>query len=136
MAAVGSHTGRKGADDQLAALLAFGHTVDYAAKQAHVSPRTAYRRLQNPSFRRRIEELRSQAFERTASLLISASTTAVTTLVQLLNSSSDAVKLGAARSVIEHARILRETANLEDRLAALEARLETETERERRAGWR
>jgi hypothetical protein len=61
---------------------------------------------------------------RTAGTLTAAATEAVRTLLELLKSSaSDAVRLGAARAVLEMGMKVREAADLEERLAALEQQL-------------
>jgi hypothetical protein len=116
-----ARNGRRNADDQLLIALACGVTVDNAARQAGISPATAYRRLAEPSFRQRLQALRGDMVSRTAGTLTAAATEAVRTLLELLKSStSDAVRLGAARAVLEIGMKVREVANLEERLAALE----------------
>jgi hypothetical protein len=61
---------------------------------------------------------------RTAGTLTAAATEAVRTLLDLLkNSASPAVRLVAARSVLELGLKVREVAEMEERLAALEQRM-------------
>jgi hypothetical protein len=112
---------RKKAEDALLLALACGASVDQAARQCGLSTRTVYRRLAEPSFRQRLQALRGDMVSRTAGTLTAAATEAVRTLLELLKSStSDAVRLGAARAVLEIGIKVREVADLEERLAALE----------------
>ncbi|HEY7312930.1 MAG TPA: hypothetical protein VH643_26435 [Gemmataceae bacterium] len=116
-----SRKGRRNADDQLLMALACGVTVENAARQAGISPATAYRRLADPAFRQRLQGLRGDMVSRTAGTLTAAATEAVRTLLELLKSTaSAAVRLGAARVVLEMGMKVREVADLEERLAALE----------------
>jgi len=108
-------------DDKLLRALACGATVESAAREAGVSPRTVYRRLEDPEFCRRLQALRADIVVRTAAALTAASTEAVRTLVELMKPTSPAnIRLGASRAVIESSMRLREIAELEERLTALE----------------
>ncbi len=119
-----AHRGRKGADEALLLALACGATVEAAAQSVGLSERTAYRRLTNPTFRHRLQALRADMVQRTAGMLTAASMEAVKTLLALQKESIPAaVRLGAARSVLELGMKVRETAELEQRLRALEERL-------------
>jgi hypothetical protein len=116
--------GRRNADQRLLLALACGATVEAAARQAGVSESTAYRRLAEPDFRRRLQALRADMVQRAAGLLTAAAVEAVKTLLELQKASAPyAVRLGAARAVLEIGTKLREAADLEERLAALEAQL-------------
>lgn len=116
--------GRHNADEQLLMALACGVTVENAARQAGISPRTAYRRLAEPDFRQRLQKMRGDMVSRTAGTLTAAASEAVRTLLELLkNPTSSAVRLGAARAVLEIGMKLREVADLEVRLADLEQRI-------------
>jgi hypothetical protein len=113
--------GKKDIDDRLLAALACGATPEAAARAVGVSPRTAYRRLADPAFRQRLQGLRSDMVQRTAGALTAAGAEAVRALLALLREAAPAaVRLGAARSVLELGVKLREAAELEERLAALE----------------
>jgi hypothetical protein len=116
-----SRNGRRNADEQLLMALACGVTVENAARQAGISPATAYRRLADADFRQRLQALRGDMVSRTAGTLTAAASEAVRTLLELLKSgASAAVRLGAARAVLEMGMKVREAADLEGRLAALE----------------
>jgi len=115
--------GKKKIDAALIAALAWGATIESAAQKANVSERTVYRRLTDPAFQERLTNLRSETLQRAAAILTAASLEAVKTLVALQNPSVPAaVRLGAARSILEFGAKLRESAELERRIAALEQR--------------
>jgi hypothetical protein len=117
--------GKRSGDERLLTALACGATVEAAARQAGVSERTAYRRLADRDFRRRLQGVRADFVQRTAGTLTAAATEAVRTLLELLKApAAAAVRLGAARAVLEIGLRLREVADLEERLAALEERLD------------
>jgi hypothetical protein len=106
--------GKKDVDDRLLAALACGATPEAAA-------RSACRRLAEPAFRQRLQGLRSDMVQRTAGALTAAGAEAVRALLALLREAAPAaVRLGAARSVLELGVKLREAAELEERLTALE----------------
>src|SRR5262249_23506660 len=82
---------------------------------------TVQRRLLDPKFRARLQEVRSDMVARAAGTLTAASTEAIKTLLALQQSTiPHAVRLGAARSILEIGIKMREVADLEERLPALE----------------
>jgi hypothetical protein len=115
--------GRKSADEALALALASGLTVEGAAEQAGVSPRTAYRRRADPDFRQRVIEFRAEMVQRALGKLADGAAAAVDTLRKLLKAKSEHVKLGAARAMLELASRLRDTVELEQRFQDVENRL-------------
>ena len=116
--------GKRNADHQLLLALACGASVENAARQAGVSESTAYRRLADSDFGQRLKDLRADMVQRTAGALTAAATEAVRTLLELQKPSAPpAVRLGAARSVLEIGMKVREVADLEERLVALEESL-------------
>ena len=123
-------SGRRNADDRLALELAAGRTVADAAKAAGVSQRTAYRRLDDAGYRQRISTLRSAMVDRATGRLADRSTDAVETLGVLLAAESE--WSGSARpdrSWILGTK-LRESTEIEERLAALEQRAKERTHKE------
>ncbi len=117
--------GKRHADNQLLLALTCGATVETAAAQARISPSTAYRRLNEPEFQRRLQALRAEMVQRAAGMLTAAAMEAVKTLLSLQHTDQPgAVRLGAARTVLEMGMRLREVADLEQRLAELEQRLD------------
>jgi hypothetical protein len=120
-----AHHGRKAADEQLRLALACGATVESAAQKAGISARTAHRRLKDPEFQKSVRDLRCDIVQRTSSTLAAASAEAVKTLLSLLNPKEPpSVRLGAAKAIVQLGMHLREVTELEERLAALEQRIE------------
>ena len=115
-----AENGRKTADDALVFALARGVSVPTAAGQAAVSERTAYRRLQDPTFRCRVTVTRTTMFAEAVGRLASVAGKAADALGDLLASESDMVKLHAAKSVLELGPKLREAGEIAERLDALE----------------
>ena len=115
----------RAAEQVLLTALAFGATVENAARKAGIGERTAYRRLADPDFRARLSQARQEAVVRTAGMLTGAAVGSVKTLVDLQQDASvpAAVRRGAARDVLEMAVKYRESAEMEHRVAAIEARL-------------
>ena len=107
-------------DDDLIEQLARGETIRRAARLAGFSERSAHRRLADPAFRLRIQEIRAAAIENTSARLSHASNEAALTLRYLLTSESDAVRLGAARAILDTSMRYREAIDFETRLSALE----------------
>jgi hypothetical protein len=118
-----AENGRQKGDAALVLALAAGQTARDAARSAGVGERTATRRLADPAFRRRVEALRADLVRQAAGRLVEGMTQAADTLRSLLEARSEAVRLGAARTILELAPRLREAAELEERLRALEERL-------------
>ena len=116
---------RKAVDRVLLQALACGATVEHAARKAGVCERTVYRRLEDVDFCRRLQELRTEMVQRTAGMLTGAGMGSVKVLVDLQNdvSAHPAVRRRSARDVLELGLKFREAAELEQRLAAVEARL-------------
>src|SRR6266849_10273894 len=111
--------GRRNVDEVLLMTLACGATVEAAAQKAGVSRATVLRRLREPEFQHRLQEFRSDMVKRTAGMLTAASMEAVKTLLELQNASTPpAVRLGAARAILEIGIKVRETAELTERIAA------------------
>jgi uncharacterized protein YbjT (DUF2867 family) len=108
--------------------LACGMNAEQAARQAGVNVRTVFRRLKNPEFRRQIQAMRADMMQRTSGTLTAAGGEAVKTMVELMRSPTPfAVRLGAARAVVELSMKVRETVEIEQRLAELEERMAATT---------
>ena len=115
---------KKKADGELVLALACGASPESAALKSGLSPRTVYRRLADPAFRERVNQVRADLARRAAAMLTAAGLGAVQTLTTLQESaSSESVRLGAARAVLELGCKLRDVVELAERVAALEARL-------------
>lgn len=116
--------GKRTADDRLILALACGATVEAAAHQAGLSEATAHRRLAEPEFRKRLRTVRGDSVQRTAGVLTAAATESVRTLLELQKTPSPpAVRLGAARAILEIGLKVRDVTDLQDEVAEMEARL-------------
>jgi hypothetical protein len=121
---------RRKADDALVLALACGATPESAAQKAGFGLRTVYRRLAEPAFRAQVTEVRAELVRRVAGMLTAAGLGAIKTLATLQESAvSESVRLGAARAIIELGCKVREAVELAERLAAVEARVESLLER-------
>lgn len=119
-----AQTGRRNVDHNLLTALACGATVEAAARSAGVSESTVYRRLRQAAFRQRLQEVRADMVQRTSAMLTASGLEAVKTLLALQQASTPAsVRLGAARAILEIGLKVREVADLERRLSALEQQL-------------
>ncbi len=103
--------------------LAAGQTLRLAAEASGVAERTAARRWADPAFRRRVNELRSEMVQQSLGRLANGMTAAADKLRELLDAESESVRLGAARALLELGVKLRESVELEQRLADLEQHL-------------
>ena len=125
MADHGGHRGRAGADAALVTALAVGATVEQAAERAGVSARTVHRRLADAEFARRVDDARAELLGRAMARLSATATAAVTTLAALLEADvPPAVRLGAARSILDLALRWREQDELARRLDNVESWIE------------
>ena len=103
--------------------LAKGATVAQAAAQAGVSERTVYRRLGEQAFQDQIEALQDEMLQRAVAMLTAAAQEGIRSLVDLQNESTPpAVRRSAARDILEMGMRLRQAAELEKRVIALENR--------------
>ena len=118
-------------DELLLGALAAGSSVEDAARTAGVSIRTAYRRLAEPTFARRLAQARDELISAALGELVECAAEAVATLRALLSASDERVRLGAAKSTLEQLLRLRETLTLSQRLAALERTMQQRQRRGR-----
>jgi hypothetical protein len=116
---------RRKVDAELVMALACGASPESAAQKAGLSLRTVYRRLAEPAFGARVRQVRGELLRRAAGMFTVAGMGAIKTLMALQESAaSESVRLQAARALIELGCKLRESEELMERLASLEARLE------------
>ena len=118
-----AENGRLKGDDTLLLAMAEGRTVREAASVAGVGERTATRRLADPAFRRRVAEARAEMVARALGKMADGMAEAADTLRQLLRAKGESVRLGAARSILELGNKLRESAEIEARLQAVERQI-------------
>jgi hypothetical protein len=115
-----------------ALLLAAGRTLAETAADAsvQVTVRTLSRWLLEPEFRELIEKARTESFDGTVGRLSDAAGGAVETLVSLHQGEGEgttaATRCTAARAVLEMCFRARDMSTIEQRLAAIERKLEQE----------
>ena len=98
--------------EAVALALASGSTVRSASVACKVAERTIRYWLSLPCFRDRVAEQRGELFSLAVGRLADLSGLATEALRGLLASNSETVRLGAARTVLEHAPRIREAAEL------------------------
>ena len=97
-------------------------TLATAAERAGVSEATLRRWLKLPEFLASYRDARRQVMEKAVAQLQQASWAAATTLLKLLGSPSDSVRLRAATAILEQANKGVEMLDFEERLTALEVK--------------
>ena len=106
----------------LIACLASGANYTEAAKKSGISARTISRRMSNPEFQEKVSDTRRSALIRAVGAISTAASRAVLTLNELLGAKHPpSIRLAAARAVLENVVRLTQHADLDHRLAALEA---------------
>ena len=119
-------SGRRSADETLAANLAAGRTIAESARAADVSESTIYRRLRCPTFAARVRELRGAMVASALGKLTEGMTSAASALTALVGNRNPDMRFRSAVKVIELALRVREQAEIEERLAAVERALRGE----------
>src|SRR5205823_14879035 len=87
---------------------------------AGVGERTAYRWLAKPEFRRQVAQLQQAIARQAAGKLSDGMAEAATALRGLLQSADEAVRLRAARALLDFGPRLRDSVELEARIVDLE----------------
>jgi hypothetical protein len=115
---------RKNADDGLVASLAAGASAAAAAAKAEVSERTVRRRLEDPAFRARVDEARAELVRQAVGRLADVGALASDTLAELVQDAPPAVRLGAARGILEFMFRGHESETMARQLAELKKQVE------------
>jgi len=116
-------TGRKSHLDGLLTMgLAAGKTVAQVAVEVGVSERTIQRRMERPEFRQNVTDLRGRMVDRVSGRLADAAAAAMERLYLLLEADSEAVRLGAARTILDQMLRVRDLVEFESRLRRMEGR--------------
>jgi hypothetical protein len=124
MPEVPGNTGNHDARQEVAALgLARGMTARKAAARAGVTERTLFTWRTQRAFLDRVAALRSELFEAAVNALAGMTGKAARQLRKLLDSPDEKTRLAAIRLVADWGKAARETGELAERLAAVEARL-------------
>jgi hypothetical protein len=99
-------------DEELIAQLASGKSYEAAAQLVGIDKSTVVRRMKKPAFRRRVRQARALVLERALGHLSKASAEAAITLRNLLRSTNERTKLGAARAILDAEVRFRESEEL------------------------
>ena len=116
-------TGRGGKRAALVTALAAGRSHSEAAAAVGISESTIGRRLREKGFRAEVDAARGVLVELALGRLAAIATRAVDALDELLETQNPAVKVSAARAVLEHLGRLRTEVEIERRLAEVEQAL-------------
>ena len=110
-----------GSFEELAAAVAGGATVRAAADELGIPERTAYRQSGSPEFKCRVSAIRSEMTNAAVGSLSAAASEAVACIRELLGSANEpAVRLNAAKAIMNALRPLTEHCELRQRLDSLE----------------
>jgi hypothetical protein len=111
----------------LAALgVALGKPQADIAEECGISPRGLRNWLKQASFQARVSRIRGQVVGQAVGQLVRDMTSATATLRGLLSADDERVRLAAAVKVLELSTRLRESAELEQRLAEVEERVKSQ----------
>lgn len=112
---------RRKAEDAVLLALACGATVENVARQCNLSERTIYKRLNDPVYKERLQEIRNDMVSRTAAAMTAAGMESLRTLLELQKKEYPAAtRRAAARDVLEIGIKMREDADLADKVQALQ----------------
>ncbi|MET9128619.1 helix-turn-helix domain-containing protein [Streptomyces antibioticus] len=100
--------------------LAQGHTTTQAATAAGVTVRTVQRWINDPDFALNVRDARKDLLQHAVGRLAAGAVQAVDTLLEALEDDSTKVRVMAARTLLDTLLPLRESLELEERIAALE----------------
>ena len=92
---------RKRSDDALALSIACGSSLRVAAKENGFGERTAWRRMNDPEFRARVDTIRAAIVDQGIGKIIESIAAAADTLRDLLTAESESVRLGAAKGILD-----------------------------------
>jgi hypothetical protein len=94
--------GRKNCDSALILALASGAAIPDAARHAQCSESTAYRGMQDASFRQKVAAMRQELVSRAVGKLSALGSISTDVLHGLLSSANEKIRLGAVRTTLEH----------------------------------
>jgi hypothetical protein len=111
--------------EEVAMLLATGRSTRKAAEMAGISRHTVWRwQTKNAAFVAQVRELRSAMFKRASGMLLHGTARAAARLAELVKSDDERISLSAARSLLGLTKTVQEAVDFDERLAAIEQRLE------------
>jgi hypothetical protein len=111
----------QGQDLLIATMTTAGRSAAFIASELSISSSTVARA--RARHRDWISQARSTRAEEISSALLTATDSALTRLIALVNSPNDPVALGASKFIIDSARSWHHEVDLEERIEEIEARL-------------
>jgi transposase-like protein len=110
-------------EDQAVMLLAAGKSMTACAEQVGISRKTLYNWRQDPAFKKRVADLRSEMFDEATGQMVAGAGEAAATILSLALKphSNAAVRLNACKAVLGFVSEHQIVAELEARLEAIEA---------------
>ncbi len=120
---VSSGNGRLKGEPFAALGLARGASVADAARRAGVGERTLRRRLADPAYRSGVAAMRADLLNQAAGGIATVAAQSGDVLQELLRTGPPSVRLGAARTALDHVVRLKEASEFEERLLKLEEAL-------------
>jgi hypothetical protein len=111
-------------EEALVLALASGAMVEDAAERCGIDVKAVRRKVAAPKFRERVRAARAELTERTCGLLTAAGVEAVQVLSRLMAGGPPAVRLSAAKAVLDLGVKLREVVDLATQVADLERRVD------------
>lgn len=112
------------ANEVTAGYLAVGMSVLAAAKKARVDERTVRRWLADPTYRAKVDQLRTEVVGRALKIISGTMTAAAKELRRLLRSEDESTRLRAVRAVFELGVRLQDSADLARQVAEQGAELD------------
>jgi len=105
--------------------LLVSRSVREAAGQAAIGERTAHRWLREPAFQAELQRLQDETLQQAVRVAVQMLTDALQTLAGVMNDQSvtPAVRVSAAKAILESGIRFTEVVTLAERIAELEARL-------------
>ncbi|MSR54227.1 MAG: hypothetical protein EXS09_13180 [Gemmataceae bacterium] len=103
--------------------LVSGKSVAQAAEAAGVSLKTAYRQLNKPEFRERLNQLRGYMLAGATSRMANGMDHAVDALFTLLNDENSSIRIRASRAIIGLGLKMRDAVETNERLTEVEREL-------------
>jgi hypothetical protein len=105
-------------------LLARGHSIRSAARRANIPEKTAQRKARRPEFHKQVDAVREELIRCALGQLVASQRRAEQTLRELLGATSEPIRLGAAKAVLDSTMKLREQVVLAEQLAETDRKIE------------
>jgi DNA-binding CsgD family transcriptional regulator len=110
--------------EQVLPILLSSPSYEEAARQAKVSPKQIYEWLKNDLFKQELTKRRHEVFNEALAILKSSIMNATESLISLLNTSDERLKMQVADKLINNAFKSTELLDFEERISLIEKRLE------------